>query len=44
MRLADGPYHVLLRPVGSRNKNVRTLTAVDGATYWVYAVPMGASA
>ena len=39
MRLAGGLYHVLLRPTGSRSMNVRTLTAVDGAGFCIYAVP-----
>ena len=43
VRLAGGPYHVLLRPSGSRSTSVRTLTAADGDRYCVYAVPMGAS-
>ena len=43
VRLAGGLYHVLLRPTGSRSMNVRTLTAVDGEGFCVYAVPAGAS-
>jgi hypothetical protein len=43
LRLAGGLYHVLLRPTGSRSMNVRTLTAVDGAGFCVYAVPAGPS-
>ena len=43
VRLAGGLYHVLLRPTGSRSMNVRTLTAVDGAGFCVYAVPAGPS-
>jgi hypothetical protein len=34
---------VLLRPAGSRGMNVRTLTAVNGASFCVYAVPAGPS-
>ena len=43
VQLAGGLYHVLLRPTGSRSMNVRTLTAVDGAGFCVYAVPAGPS-
>jgi hypothetical protein len=43
VRLAGGLYQVLLRPNGSRSTSVRTLTAADGDSYCVYAVPMGAS-
>lgn len=43
VRLAGGLYHVLLRPTGSRSMNVRTVTAVDGAGFCVYAVPAGPS-
>ena len=39
VRLAGGLYHVLLQPTGSRRMSVRTLTAVDGAGFCVYAVP-----
>jgi hypothetical protein len=42
-RLTGGLYHVLLRPTGSRRMTVRTLTAVDGAAFCVYAVPAGPS-
>lgn len=42
VRLTSGLYHVLLRPTGSRSRNVRTLTAVDGDGFCVYAVPAGA--
>ena len=43
VQLAGGLYHVLLRPTGSRSMNVRTVTAVDGAGFCVYAVPAGPS-
>jgi len=43
VRLSGGLYHVLLRPTGSRSMNVRTLTAVDGDGFCVYAVPAGPS-
>jgi len=43
VRLAGGLYHVLLQPTGSRRMTVRTLTAVDGAGFCVYAVPAGPS-
>jgi len=43
LQLADGLYHVLLRPSGSSSRNVRTLTATDGDSYCVYAVPAGPS-
>jgi hypothetical protein len=33
VRPAGGRYHVLLRPVGGRSRNVRTLTAIDGDAY-----------
>jgi hypothetical protein len=43
VRLAGGLYHVLLRPTGSRSMNVRTLTAMDGDGFCVYAVESGPS-